>query len=594
LKMKYDSKTALMSEEIMSLKSQVSKYKRDRDSYKEMAESAQKGRSGRTSATDEDSNRQRVNDLTYQMQVLEDELADSKLQCSKVNANAMAQKSNYEIAIAELNSKINELEEESLIDSGRARIAGTRTKMELAWQKERESQKKLINELNTMSRDLKSTLVEVEKERDRERLESKRKIDGMKAAFSDENDDTKKQITDLQYDLLELRDAHAKLRTTNEKLRREKEKFCNERDEYKIMVKERSRGEQGEDKKVGRLLGDMSEFLSVIPKLVGDDIMAPPKPGRTIPHTILDGHAKESLASALIKMKDAKEELEQIHKHNEEERERQNARRAMMKRTGSVEHEQDSPRGIRGGSKGRSNLPNVPEIGPGRRLSRRTGSVGETIAETDMWKSVDSRGSNESLASNASIPLPVPVRTRSAHGGGGNESGYSSDTYNAMSIRRLERDTSVDRLSTGSRESNRSAMSTASDMFGEKKKKAGLIGKLKKLTRKSEEKEFGSGSDISDVSKVSVASSAMSAFQKVQQKRGASKDRSRDKSKDRSVTNKPPEEANKPFDQYFGSGGASGSRGRATDKSVPSTPFGPSTSSSSNSSTLPRSGYRRY
>ena len=60
-----------------------------------------------------------------------------------------------------MNSKINELEEESLIDSGRARIAGTRTKMELAWQKERESQKKLINELNTISRDLKSTLVEV-------------------------------------------------------------------------------------------------------------------------------------------------------------------------------------------------------------------------------------------------------------------------------------------------------------------------------------------------------------------------------------------------------------------------------------------------
>merc|ERR1712018_473967 len=311
------------------------------------------------------------------------------------------------------------------------------------------------------------------------------------------------------------------------------EKSANERDEYKIMVKERSRGEQGEDKKVGRLLGDMSEFLSEIPKLVGDDIMAPPKPGRTIPHTILDAHAKESLASALIKIKDAKEELEQIHKHNEEERERINARRAMMKRTGSVEADQDSPRGLRGGSKGRSNLPNVPEIGPGRRLSRRTGSIGETIAESDaLWKSTDSRGSNESLASNASIPLPVPVRTRSAHGGGGNESGYSSDTYNAMSIRRLERDTSVDRLSTGSRESNRSAMSTQSEWDQGKKKKAGLIGKLKKLTRKSEEKEFGSGSDISDVSKVSVASSAMSAFQKVQQKRGASKDRSRDKSKD--------------------------------------------------------------
>merc|ERR1711978_26197 len=153
-----------------------------------------------------------------------------------------------------------------------------------------------------------------------------------------------------------------------------------------------------------------------------------------------------------------------------------------------------------------------------------------------------------------------------------------------------ERDTSVDRLSVGSQESNRSNMSTASQM----KKKAGLIGKLKKLTRASEDKEFGSGSDISDVSKTSIASSAMSAFQKVQQKRGASKDRSRDKSKDRSVTNKPPEEANKPFDQYFGSGGPSGSRGRATEKSVPSSPFGPSSSPASNSSSLPRSGYRRY
>merc|ERR1712083_84680 len=343
VKMKYDSKIAIMTEEIHALKSQSSKYRRERETYKEMFEGVQKkltetkgGKLAPGDATAElNEARSKISDMSYQLHVLEDELADAKMESAKSNATMTAQKSNYEIQVAELNSKINEMEEESLIDSGRARIAGTRTKMELAWQKERESQKKLINELNTMSRDLKSTLVEVEKERDRERLESKRKIDGMKSAFNDENDDTKKQITDLQYDLLELRDAHAKLRTTNEKLRREKEKSANERDEYKIMVKERSRGEQGEDKKVGRLLGDMSEFLTVIPKLVGDDIMAPPKPGRTIPHTILDGHAKESLASALRKIKDAKEELEQIHKHNEEERERINAKRALMKRTGS-------------------------------------------------------------------------------------------------------------------------------------------------------------------------------------------------------------------------------------------------------------------
>merc|ERR1712141_269119 len=163
-----------------------------------MVDSAAKNRSGRASGGDEVSEyKSKVSDLQYQIHALEDELAEAKLQCSKVNANAMAQKSSLEIQIAELNSKMNEMEEENLIDSGRARIAGTRTKMELAWQKERESQKKLINELNTMARDLKSTLLEVEKERDRERLEGRRKLTAMKGAYDEENDDTKKQITDL-------------------------------------------------------------------------------------------------------------------------------------------------------------------------------------------------------------------------------------------------------------------------------------------------------------------------------------------------------------------------------------------------------------
>lgn len=232
IKMKYDSKIAIMTEEIHALKSQSSKYRRERETYKEMFEGVQKKltdtKSGKLApgdaAAELNDARNKLSDMTYQIHVLEDELADSKMESAKAQANMMSQKSNYEIQVAELNSKINELEEETLIDSGRARIAGTRTKMELAWQKERESQKKLINELNTMNRDLKSTLLELEKEKERERLDAKRKVEGMKRSFEDEHEDTKKQITDLQYDLLELRDAHAKLRTTNEKLRRDQGK----------------------------------------------------------------------------------------------------------------------------------------------------------------------------------------------------------------------------------------------------------------------------------------------------------------------------------------------------------------------------------
>merc|ERR1712112_200863 len=259
VKMKYDSKIAIMTEEIHALKSQSSKYRRERETYKEMFEGVQKKlteKGGKLSQSDAaaelNTALSKINDMSYQLHVLEDELADAKMEAAKANANSTALKSNYEIQLSEQNLKINEMEEEALIDSGRARIAGTRTKMELAWQKERESQKKLINELNTMSRDLKSTLLEVEKERDRERLEARRKIQGMKGAFDEEQDDTKKQITDLQYDLLELRDAHAKLRTTNEKLRRDKDKSVDD-----VRLASKTRSEYGEEKKIQRLISDM-------------------------------------------------------------------------------------------------------------------------------------------------------------------------------------------------------------------------------------------------------------------------------------------------------------------------------------------------
>merc|ERR1712045_1062025 len=224
--------------------------------------------------------------------------------------------------------------------------------------------------------------------------------------------------------------------------------------------------------------------------------------------------------------------------------------------------------------------------------------------QSSIWQSKESVGSNESLASNASIPLAIPVRTRSARGG--SESGYSSDTYNAMTIKRLERDTSVDRLSTGSRES---MASTQSELLpGEKKKSKGLLGKLKSITKKadrsiSEEREFGSGSDISSVSvaskqstasKVSTSSKMSTATKLIQRARSASKDRTK------ATPFGPPGNANAAFDKYFdkadagnGQAAAAAKKEAASPSSTTSTARSTSSVAASNSSTLPRT-YRRF
>merc|ERR1719206_295028 len=599
----YDSKIAIMTEEVHALKSQASKYRRERETYKEMFEGVQKKLTeskgskitpGDAAAELNDA-RGKISDMTYQLHVLEDELADAKMEAAKSNATMTAQKSNYEIQVSELNSKINEMEEESLIDSGRARIAGTRTKMELAWQKERESQKKLINELNTMSRDLKSTLLEVEKEKERDRLESKRKIEKMKSAFDEEHDDTKKQITDLQYDLLELRDAHAKLRTTNEKLRRDKDKSVDD-----VRLASKTRSEYGEEKKIQRLISDMDEFLGVLPKFLGSDIMEKEQSnGRA--SRIKDDEksiAKMEFKSALFRVKETKEELEQLHRISEEEVKR----RGNMRRGESVESNVDavdSPRGRCGVRNAGASASSQK-----RALYRKAVSMGDGMATegANIWQSKESVGSNESLASNASIPLPIPVRTRSARGG--SESGYSSDTYNAMTIKRLERDTSVDRLSTGSRESMQSTQSEL--LAGERKKSKGLLGKLKNITKKdrniSEEREFGSGSDISSASvqsKQSTSSKMSTASRLIQRARSASKDRmagGKDKTADKAKKGTPfgpPGNANAAFDKYFDKSGGGAATPTAKTGAAAAPAKAPAPAATTNSSTLPRT-YRRF
>lgn len=126
-----------------------------------------------------------------------------------------------------------QLEEERLLSgSGRVRGASVvgRTKLELAWQKEREEQQRRLKEATTLARDLKTTLLEIEREKDRERMEAKRRFEQLKTSLEEEQTDMRRKVDTSQNDLLELRDAHAKLRTANEKLRKDRERLENQRE----------------------------------------------------------------------------------------------------------------------------------------------------------------------------------------------------------------------------------------------------------------------------------------------------------------------------------------------------------------------------
>lgn len=118
-----------------------------------------------------------------------------------------------------------QLEEDRLLASGRTKIPGMKTRMELAWHKEREEQTRLLQETSTLARDLRQTLFEVsnadmstlignhlgnqwflhnmvnvlqvERERDKERLEAKRRMDQIKKTTEEEQEENRKKVMEV-------------------------------------------------------------------------------------------------------------------------------------------------------------------------------------------------------------------------------------------------------------------------------------------------------------------------------------------------------------------------------------------------------------
>ncbi|XP_029160723.1 kinesin-like protein KIF15 isoform X1 [Nylanderia fulva] len=279
-KMRYEHRITAINDEIQAIQNQLSRYKRERDTYKHMLEGAQKtigelksarGRLSNASSgkSDEDEESSKANVLVLEKQIscMEDELSETRLEASRLKAELVSEKSGSHVKVSELQSRINELEEERLLTSGRSKIPGLKVRMELAWQKEREEHQRLLQETATLARDLRQTLFEIERERNKERLENKRRQDQLKKVFDEEKEENKKKLLELQCDLLELRDAHAKLRTSNEKMRREKERHEKERHELKEVILNKCKLEQTELRNINILMQQVQDLLQLFPEL---------------------------------------------------------------------------------------------------------------------------------------------------------------------------------------------------------------------------------------------------------------------------------------------------------------------------------------
>ncbi|XP_054742025.1 myosin-9 isoform X1 [Anastrepha obliqua] len=484
-RLRYEQQVKNLSGELTSMQRQCEKFKKDRDTFKQMLESAQKkigdlkasstGRQSRGSMhSSDDDDKSKIAYLEQQVGCLEDQLVESRLEVSKVKTELVSERSANEIKISEMQSKLNEFEEERVIGSGRTKIPGMKTKLELSWQKEREDQQRLLQETSTLARDLRQTLFEVERERDKERLESKRRLEQLKRSTEEEMEEGRRKIAELQCDLLELRDVHAKLRTSNEKLRRERERY------EKELVKRRVEQDGGE-RKVGALLQTVDELVKIAPdlKMATTSRRSSSSSGNTLrpeqagtarqrsrspsPNTVLNN---SQITNVLARLAEASEELRKFQRLSEDENERMRVRRSNLRRAASQENDphgsQSSVASAAGSTRNGSKLSRTSTHNGS--LIRKSLSLDHSIQkDQNIWRQDDG-----SVSSMQSIDSEL----------GG-----------------MMRDSSFDsRLSGGS---------TQSDIpRGPRKKKKSLMGKLRSLTKSSRNSESevsvqGSDSDIS-------------------------------------------------------------------------------------------------
>lgn len=462
--MNQDAKEALLKEEVAALQMQTGKFRRERDTYREMMEGAQRTISELKSDTitqqygSGDSEKTEMEDkirfLQEQTSSLEDRLAEARMENIKMTTERTTDRVNWECKMAQLQTRVNEMEEDKIMLTGRSRLAGTRSKIELAWSKERSDHMRLLEELTTSNKDLQRKLLELEQEKDSERRESGRKLEELRSSVEEEKKEARQAIRQLQHDVVTLRDAQSKSRMMNDRLRRERERLERDRDDQRLKNSEMS------DQQL-QLEEQLNYLKNLIPKITAE----PAKPVKVAPVKTTTKPSKQDTVKQSTVLKELNDGLETAFRVLKEERARREfedsqarmtTKRVMMpyRRTVSAGPEEMALREEmlhKAGGTFRSSTRLAPPptiLNPNRRAVSYEHDIDDPNADLGYMYPGEEGGSATSIQSYSGYRL---------------QPGYGSD-----------REPSTDRGST---------KSEMTPQAKEKKKKKGIVGKIKSLTK---------------------------------------------------------------------------------------------------------------
>ncbi|XP_077519344.1 uncharacterized protein LOC144129224 [Amblyomma americanum] len=244
LRADYEGRVSYMSAEMQALQAQMASLARERDQCRDKldeaareieqlrASSARKERSRGKEAFD--AMQKKAEELRAYADDLKNQLEESLTDNRKLRIQMEADKSSWEIQLSNLKSKLNQYEERNILEASRGSAKlYAKTRLELAWEKERTDLQKVLGDTQAALADLRQRFLSSEAQREAEREAAAKTIQELRKQVEGGQDDVTKDILELQTELEELKDTHGRLKTQFDRLRREKDRLDREREDLR-------------------------------------------------------------------------------------------------------------------------------------------------------------------------------------------------------------------------------------------------------------------------------------------------------------------------------------------------------------------------
>ncbi|XP_064480884.1 trichohyalin-like [Ornithodoros turicata] len=263
LRADYESRVNYMTSEAQALQSQITSIARERDQLRDKLEETLKNTSLRRERYRGkealESIQTKAQQLQLQVDDLKNQLEESLTDNRKLLIQLEADRGSAEIQLSNLKSKLNQYEEKNILDASRGTAkAYAKTRLELAWEKERNDLQRVLGESQTTIKDLREKLIATENERDAEREALNRNIQELRKRL--DQDDVCRDVIELQTELEEKKDAYERLKTQHDRLRRERDRLDRERESWKQRV--------ATTMDVQALVGDITDDMKRLTDLV--------------------------------------------------------------------------------------------------------------------------------------------------------------------------------------------------------------------------------------------------------------------------------------------------------------------------------------